>query len=610
MLILSLSNNNQQTIGEIGVECVKRIRMILPFLIIFLVISLSGCANHEVGEQGKEKSKETAPKPQSKPPSEELGVAKELNVSPYLPKLSSWKLIKGKADSSLHGSEVPRVPKLLYQLNVSVINTALIEKDRIYLADAGGIYALNATTGELIWGLDVSAVAKAPSGGEEGYVGLERNKRAQQGWDVGKWRFLTLGTEVSLFGSGLGRYVYVATQATQPDVLGTYQAPMIVAIDKSSGEVVWERNFGSAGQSTTGNLVIGENTVCVSAGYGEENASVYCFNEDGELKWSRKVDDRAVLGMAIDEGTLYVTTQTKLYAFKLETGELKWKYQPEHGGMSTPLVKNGKVFVYMGGELVAIKDGKELWRIQGLGIGSDIYDNPYIAASDNLFYAVRNVGERPLDLYIIDFDGNLVDKFTFEGEPAGTPIVAGIIVLLPVRIEEKGECVIYILWKGTTELNSINLPDIGGYLKLSSAHGRIYVLQITGYGGQLARNVLTVYGDDEPPNIENVSDIGQAYAGENVKISATLEDNRSAIYGALLFYRVNNSLWHILKMNPERRYVMEPIGGYGFSKEPFSAIIPAQPAGSKVEYSVVAIDNVGNYAFSEIKSYVVLQPDT
>lgn len=90
-----------------------------------------------------------------------------------------------------------------------------------------------------------------------------------------------------------------------------------------------------------------------------------------------------------------------------------------------------------------------------------------------------------------------------------------------------------------------------------------------------------------------------------MKISATLGDKRSAIYKALLFYRVNGSKWRSLEMLPERRYAIEPIGGYGLKAEPFAASIPAQPAGSVVEYLVAAVDNVGNFAFSEVKRYSV-----
>jgi hypothetical protein len=98
-----------------------------------------------------------------------------------------------------------------------------------------------------------------------------------------------------------------------------------------------------------------------------------------------------------------------------------------------------------------------------------------------------------------------------------------------------------------------------------------------------------------------------------VKISAVIGDERSAVYRALLFYSVNGSAWRSVEMAPERRYargeVMEPIGGYGFEAEPFAASIPPQPAGSEVSYLVAAVDNVGNYAFSEVRSYVVVRAE-
>jgi len=141
-------------------------------------------------------------------------------------------------------------------------------------------------------------------------------------------------------------------------------------------------------------------------------------------------------------------------------------------------------------------------------------------------------------------------------------------------------------------------------VKVSAAHGKIYVIARAERRGEL-EHLLAVYGDEEAPVIKEVSDVRRAHDNESVKISATIGDKRSAIYKALLFYSVNGSAWRSLEMVPERRYVMEPIGGYGFEEEPFSASIPAQPAGSEVRYAVAAIDSVGNYALSEVKSYLV-----
>jgi hypothetical protein len=58
-------------------------------------------------------------------------------------------------------------------------------------------------------------------------------------------------------------------------------------------------------------------------------------------------------------------------------------------------------------------------------------------------------------------------------------------------------------------------------------------------------------------------------------------------------------------MNILRRYIREPPGGYGFVGELYGATIPRQDGGSTVRYWILAIDNVGNYIFSDKYSYIV-----
>ena len=538
-------------------------------------------------------------------------------LSPYLPELAPWKLVKGDEGSAMLGSEVPRVPQLLYQRYVSagiapVITTPLVEDGRIFIADAGGIYALNASTGELLWGLDIAAVASAPAGGAGGYVELERNKRARQGWDVEKWRFLPIGTGLTYFSYGVGKHVYIATAATQPDVTGPYEEPMLIAIDKSTGEVLWKQKFGRKESSATGNLLVSGGRVCAAS----EN-KVYCFTEEGEPAWSAQLSGGSVIGLAASEGVLYATTpgtaeeKAALYALDMRSGKLLWKHVPEYGGMSAPLAKRGMVFYVSTGRLKAVsKEGKLLWE-NNVGIPTDIYDNAFIAAGESALYAVNSVKRA---IFVVSYEGNITGNFTFEeGEsPAGAPVVAGDVVLLPVVKGFTGGndySRIYLLWRGTAKLHELTFP-VKEYpnVKVSAAHGKIYVIARAERKGEL-EHLLAVYGDEEAPVIKEVSDVGEAYANESVKISATLGDRRSAIYKALLFYSVNGSAWRSVEMAPERRYVkeaMEPIGGYGFAEEPFSASIPAQPAGSEVSYAVAAIDSVGNYALSEVRSYVVV----
>ena len=534
------------------------------------------------------------------------------DISPFLPELKPWKLVKGTQQSDLLGSEVPRVPELIYQRNVSasidpVITTPLVEGGRLFLADGGGLYALNASTGELLWGVDVAAVAEAPAGGAGGYIELEKDKRARQGWDVERWRFLALGTGLTYFSYGVGKHAYIATATTQPDVLKPYEEPVLIAIDKSTGEVLWQRKFGFKEQSASGNLIVSEGMVCVAA----ENR-IYCFTEDGEPAWSYQVEGGAVLGFAASDGVLYATTpgtaeeKAALYAFDMKSGRLLWKYSPG-GGMSAPVAKRGRVFVLSDGLVALSEDGKELWR-KSLGTGSDIYGNPYLAVSESRLYAVRDLGERPLNLYVLDFSGNVVGNFTFaeDEQPAGAPVVAGNLVLLPVvKWGENAYTKIYLLWRGTAKLHELSYSGREvARPKASAAGGRIYALWWLGSRAE-AKHQLTVFGDEEAPEISDVTYVRSARASESVKISATLGDGRSAIYRAVLFYRVNGSAWQSVEMLPERRYVMEPIGGYGFEAEPFAASIPAQEAGSVVSYLVAAVDSVGNYAFSEVRRYEV-----
>ena len=534
-------------------------------------------------------------------------------LSPYLPELAPWKLVKGDEGSAMLGSEVPRVPELLYQRYVSaaippVIATPLVEGDRIFIADAGGIYALNASTGELLWGLDIAAVASAPAGGAGAYVELERNKRARQGWDVAKWRFLPVGTGLTYFSYGAGKHVYIATAATQPDVTGPYEEPMLIAIDKSTGEVLWKKKFGRKESSARGNLLVSGGRVCAAS-----EDKVYCFTEDGREAWSAQLSGGSVIGLAASEGVLYATTpgtaeeKAALYAFDLRSGKLLWKHVPEYGGMSAPLAKKGMVFYVSTGTLKAVsKEGKLLWE-NNVGIPTDIYDNAFIAAGESALYAVNPVRRA---IFVVSYGGNITGSFTFEEEeqPAGAPVVAGDVVLLPVVKEFTGGSDysrIYLLWRGTAKLHELSFP-VKEYpnVKVSAAKGRVYVIARAERRGEV-EHLLAVYGDEEAPVIREVTDVRRAHDNESVKISATLGDRRSAIYKALLFYSVNGSVWRSVEMAPERRYVMEPIGGYGFEEEPFSASIPAQPAGSEVRYAVAAIDSVGNYALSEVKSYVV-----
>jgi hypothetical protein len=62
--------------------------------------------------------------------------------------------------------------------------------------------------------------------------------------------------------------------------------------------------------------------------------------------------------------------------------------------------------------------------------------------------------------------------------------------------------------------------------------------------------------------------------------------------------------WNYMEMEISRRYLVEPIGGYGLEEEVYDAIIPVQP-NTTLEFYVVAIENSGNYGVSDVYAYQV-----
>ena len=110
--------------------------------------------------------------------------------------------------------------------------------------------------------------------------------------------------------------------------------------------------------------------------------------------------------------------------------------------------------------------------------------------------------------------------------------------------------------------------------------------------GNSAEDQITITIDNTAPVISSVSHQPSApVEGEVVVVTAHISDATTDVHHATLYYRVNGGAWKSLDM--------EAIDGG------WSAAIPAQEAGAKVEYYVEAVDEAGNTATSSIYSYTV-----
>ena len=112
--------------------------------------------------------------------------------------------------------------------------------------------------------------------------------------------------------------------------------------------------------------------------------------------------------------------------------------------------------------------------------------------------------------------------------------------------------------------------------------------------GNVGSDEISVVVDNTAPEITSISqEPSKPVEDEIVLISAQASDATSGISAMTLYYRAGGGPWKSVDMGE--------VGGV------WSATIPGQPAGTTVEYYVVAMDKAGNTATSQIYSYTVAE---
>jgi len=122
----------------------------------------------------------------------------------------------------------------------------------------------------------------------------------------------------------------------------------------------------------------------------------------------------------------------------------------------------------------------------------------------------------------------------------------------------------------------------------------LYVLEAVAYDGVGNSNqtAIVVVVDNTPPVIGSVSySPGEPVGGQEVVVEANISDALSGLARVILWYRVDNDTWTSVEM--------------ACSEGIWTATIPGQPAGSRVEFYVEAWDRAGNMARSALTAYQV-----
>ncbi len=499
-----------------------------------------------------------------------------------MPSKFPWSMRKSGAESDMfYPSTIPRKPKVVFSVNISAnmggrLANAVVEGDKIFLADHQGVYVLNRDDGALSWGVEV-------------YSDSLEGRSISHPQPVAKWKALGLWRFVEAY--GVGKYLFVGT-SSKLDVGDAY----LLAFDKDNGELVWKVELesepgASSRSSVTSNLIVAEERVYV--GSVRDEGYVFCVAENGNVIWRSKVGAN-VKGLAYGEGALFVTSDPskKLYALDAKTGETIWVF--EHDAMLTaPSYRYGKIILSdsQGNLLAFSRDGDLLWK-KPLGVGGDVEGDPFVAVSTWNIYAVRGMGEKPLNLFILDFDGNVVGNFTMaSNERGGKPVASQDVIVLPV-MQGGGGGKIYLLWRGWARLSEFVFQNENMWMPTASvAYNEIYVVA--------SPSVLYKLADTEKPKI---TALAAKLFDETLIFNVTAYDEESALHRVLLVYSLNCSQWKYKEMDISKRYFVEPVGGYGLTEEGYTAEIQVHPS-STVEFYIVAIDKSGNYETSKSYAY-------
>ncbi|WP_227353511.1 outer membrane protein assembly factor BamB family protein [Haladaptatus salinisoli] len=217
-------------------------------------------------------------------------------------------------------------------------NTTAVEK--------GGLYALDADDGTILWSRDDHLEWADP---------LLADGRLNTAYG----RFSSDSGTVAL-DPETGETVWENSDVDADEVCyadGTLFARTGTALNASDGSVKWERSLGSL-EAVRGGLVYGTRLRDAKPGY---RVSAWATS-DGTERWSQKIDinsdEYSITNLAVGNGTVFVQTHydhpdldaddvQTLYAFDAETGEREWTFESLASMYGDPAVADGTV--YLGG---------------------------------------------------------------------------------------------------------------------------------------------------------------------------------------------------------------------------------------------------------------------
>ncbi|MEM4554786.1 MAG: PQQ-binding-like beta-propeller repeat protein [Candidatus Anstonellaceae archaeon] len=265
----------------------------------------------------------------------------------------------------------------------------------------GGIYALNPSTGSIIWVADAGSKIFHPPVLFGNLVAVQsgQQKIVFLSLQTGKpQQTIELENSSSFFAASPNRFFVAAGQA-------------IFAFDQK-GKLVWKKQF----DFKVGPISYAEGRLYAHAG------KLYSLDEKtGATFWSSDLEGELLFAPAEIDGNVYVgTSEKKIYCLNSANGAVKWQHRTSGWVAAAPISdENAVFFASTDGFVYSFSpSGMLLWKSS---IGSPISSPPAIFSGgrrDSLVVASEDGTLHGLDLR----QGSLLWSFSFEGRPT-TPLV-------------------------------------------------------------------------------------------------------------------------------------------------------------------------------------------
>jgi outer membrane protein assembly factor BamB len=203
----------------------------------------------------------------------------------------------------------------------------------------GNVYALDATTGAVLWKLSMQNWSFSTPAVANGLVYVRCDERSLCALDAGTgvilWEFTAAVGDILCPPAVAGDLVYFC--ASNPTLTYVY------ALDAATGALVWRRPIGtlsSTQNSSTSTPAVGNGVVYIGLGSSSpQRGELHAFNANtGAPLWSYKVAGQIDSSPAVAHGVVYFGSSNldregfsgDIYALDADAGALLWKYHTEN----------------------------------------------------------------------------------------------------------------------------------------------------------------------------------------------------------------------------------------------------------------------------------------